>query len=447
MTLRFGTDGVRGHAEELTDQLVTALGRAAARVLAPELRTSPSDRFVIGRDPRDSGPRIEAALVAGLAAEGVASELVGVAPTPAIAWTAAARGVPAAMISASHNPFHDNGIKFFAAGGRKLTDEIESRLEGALDELVDQPAPARRALEAESGRGDLERYELALLASIEDRTLAGVRVAVDCANGAASEVGPRVLERAGATVHVVNASPNGRNINEQCGSTHPEALVAAVSSSGAAIGLAFDGDADRVLAVDEKGAVVDGDHLIALCARDLRRRGRLHDDTVVVTVMTNLGFRLAMAEDGIEVVETQVGDRYVLEALEAGGYSLGGEQSGHVIFRDLATTGDGLLTGLQVLDLMARDGRPFSVMVAEAMTSVPQVLKNVTVPRRDPTLVASIGVDVAEVERELGDTGRVLVRASGTEPLVRVMVEALDADQAEAAAERLVRVVEQALRA
>ena len=447
MTLRFGTDGVRGHADELTDQLVTALGRAAARVLAPDLRRAPTDRFVIGRDPRLSGPRIEAALVAGLAAEGVAAELIGVAPTPAVAWTAAARGVPAAMISASHNSFHDNGIKFFAQGGRKLSDQIEERLERTLDQLVDEPVPAGHALAPESGRGDLERYELAVLASLEGRTLEDVRVVVDCANGAASEVGPSVLERAGAAVHVLSASPDGRNINEGCGSTHPDALASAVATFGADVGLAFDGDADRVLAVDETGAVVDGDHLIALCARDLRDRGRLRDDTVVVTVMTNLGFRLAMAGEGIDVVETQVGDRYVLEALEAGGYSLGGEQSGHVIFRDLATTGDGVLTGLLVLDVLARDGRPFSVMTAEAMTSVPQVLKNVTVARRDPTVLAAIGEDIAAVERELGERGRVLVRASGTEPLVRVMVEALDADQAEAAADRLVRAVEQALRA
>jgi phosphoglucosamine mutase len=447
MTLRFGTDGVRGHADELTDHLVFALGRAAARVLAADLRTRPDRRFIVGRDPRESGPRIEAALVEGLSAEGIGAELMGVAPTPAVAWVAAARGVPAAMISASHNRFHDNGIKFFAAGGRKLSDDTEADLEAALDELVDAARPAAQSLPSEAGGGDLERYELALLGSLEGRSLEGLHVVVDCANGAASVVGPRVLTRAGAEVRVLNAAPDGRNINEGCGSTHPAALAAEVVAVGADVGLAFDGDADRVLAVDEAGALIDGDHLIALCARDLRSRGRLREDAVVVTVMTNLGFRLAMAEQQIRVVETPVGDRHVLEALEAGGYSLGGEQSGHVIFHDLATTGDGVLTGLQVLDLLARDGRPLSELASSAMTSVPQVLRNVTVAVRDPALLDGIEDEVAAAERDLGDRGRVLVRASGTEPLVRVMVEALDADEARAVADRLVQVVEKAVRA
>jgi phosphoglucosamine mutase len=444
MTLRFGTDGVRGHANELTDDLVLALGRAAARVLAPNLATS-GDRFVIGRDPRASGPRIEAALVAGLAAEGVPTELIGVAPTPAVAWIAAARDVPAAMISASHNAFHDNGIKFFAAGGRKLSDEVEGELEATLDRLRDdEPASTPTVLAPVPGGGDVERYELAIAASIEHRALDGLQVVIDCANGAASTVAPRVLDRLGVDLTVLHAAPNGRNINDGCGSTHPADLAAEVVVREAAIGLAFDGDADRVLAVDETGSVVDGDHLIALCAVDLRDRGRLHHDAVVVTVMTNLGFRLAMAERGIEVVETAVGDRYVLEALARGGYSLGGEQSGHVIFHDLATTGDGLLTGLQVLDLLRRSGQPFSKLASEVMTTVPQVLRNVAVGRVDPTRLEAIRPDVDEVAASLGDRGRVLVRPSGTEPLVRVMVEALDADEADAAAARLVQAVEQA---
>jgi phosphoglucosamine mutase len=444
MTLRFGTDGVRGHADELTDELVTALGRAAARVLAPGLRAAQSERFVIGRDPRASGPRIEAALVRGLAAEHVAAELIGVAPTPAVAWIAAARGVPAAMISASHNAFHDNGIKFFAPGGRKLSDETEQQLEDALDALVGAPVPPATALAPEPGTGDLDRYELAIGASIAPRTLDGLQVVIDCANGAASTVAPRVLERLGVGLEVLHAAPDGRNINDACGSTHPEALAEAVVRTGADAGLAFDGDADRVLAVDETGSLVDGDHLIAICARDLRDRGRLRHDTVVVTVMTNLGFRLAMAEQDITVVETGVGDRHVLEALEEGHFSLGGEQSGHVIFRDLATTGDGLLTGLQVLDVLARRGEVFSGLAREAMTSVPQVLRNVVVAQRDPAIVEAIAAEIGVVEAELGADGRVLVRPSGTEPLVRVMVEALDADQAEAAAARLVHAVEQA---
>jgi phosphoglucosamine mutase len=443
MTLRFGTDGVRGHADELSDGLVTALGRAAARVLAPELRTS-GDRFVVGRDPRLSGPRIEAALVAGLSAEGVAAELIGVAPTPAVAWIAAARGVPAAMISASHNPFHDNGIKFFAAGGRKLSDETEAELEGTLDSLIDEPVPKMSVRAPAPGVGDVERYELAVAASVEHRDLRGLRVVIDCANGSASAVAPRVLERLGPDLFVVHADPDGRNINNACGSTHPEDLASEVVARGADIGLAFDGDADRVLAVDETGALVDGDHLIAICARDLRDRGKLRDDTVVVTVMSNLGFRLAMTAEKINVVETAVGDRYVLEALESGGFTLGGEQSGHVIFPELATTGDGLLTGLQVLDVLARHGGPLSALAGAAMTTVPQVLRNVAVGRVDPDRLVTIEPVVASVEAELGDHGRVLVRPSGTEPLVRVMVEALDASQAAAAADRLVQAVEQA---
>lgn len=444
MTLRFGTDGVRGHADELTDDLVVTLGRAAARVLAPTLATS-GDRFVIGRDPRVSGPRLEAALVAGLAAEGVPAELIGVAPTPAVAWIAAARNVPAAMISASHNAFHDNGIKFFAAGGRKLSDAVEGELEATLDRLRDdEPASTPTVLDPVPGGGDVERYELAIAASIEHRALDGLPVVIDCANGAASSVAPRVLERLGVDLTVLHAAPNGRNINDGCGSTHPSDLAAEVVARGAAIGLAFDGDADRLLAVDETGSVVDGDHLIALCAVDLHDRGRLHHDAVVVTVMTNLGFRLAMAERGIEVVETAVGDRYVLEALARGGYSLGGEQSGHVIFPDLATTGDGLLTGLQVLDLLRRSGQAFSKLAGEVMTTVPQVLRNVAVGRIDPARLDAIQPEIDEVAASLGDRGRVLVRPSGTEPLVRVMVEALDADEADAAATRLVKAVEQA---
>jgi phosphoglucosamine mutase len=443
MTLRFGTDGVRGHADELTDELVIALGRAAARVLAADLRRQMGRRFAIGRDPRESGPRLEAALAKGLSAEGVEVELVGLAPTPALAWISAARGAPAAMISASHNPFHDNGVKFFAAGGRKLTDATEGQLEDELDRLLGTPTPVA-PYEPAAGFDDLARYELAVVGSLEGRSLDGLSVVIDCANGAASEVAPRVLERLGANVEVLNASPNGRNINEACGSTHPEGLCAAVVDRGADVGLAFDGDADRVLAVDQTGVLVDGDQLIAMCAVDLDRRGLLAGRTVVVTVMTNLGFRRAMEAHGIDVVVTPVGDRHVLEALEEGSYSLGGEQSGHVIFRELATTGDGLLTGVQLLDLLVRSGRPLSTLAAEAMTRLPQVLVNVRVPTRHPDIVGAIGSEIAAVEASLGAHGRVLVRPSGTEPLVRVMVEADDAAQAETAADTLSAAVREA---
>ena len=440
MTLRFGTDGVRGAADtELTDELVEALGRAAARVL-------PADRFLIGRDTRTSGPRIEAALARGFAAEGVGVDLLGVAPTPAVAWLSAADGQPAAMISASHNPAPDNGVKLFAAGGRKLSDEVEERLEAELDALLHANGSAgpegatavAKASTSQPAHDRVQRWCDAVAASLEGRRLDGLRLVIDCANGAVSEVAGPVLRALGAEVAVLHHEPDGTNINEACGSTHPESLQARVVEVDADAGLAFDGDADRVLAVDAAGRLVSGDHLIGICAIDRHERGRLPDDTVVVTVMTNLGFRLGMAERGITVVDTQVGDRYVLEALEVGGWALGGEQSGHIIFRDLATTGDGLLTGVQVLDVMARTGRSLADLADATMTQLPQVLHNVRLARRDPAVVDHLAADIAAVEAELGERGRVLVRPSGTEPVVRVMVEAPTADQADAAALRLV---------
>lgn len=438
MALKFGTDGVRGQADELDDAFVFALGRAAAAVLGP----AGSHRFVIGRDTRESGPRIERALRAGLVDGGAQVEVLGVVPTPAVAARSAADHIPAAMISASHNAFGDNGIKFFAAGGLKLSDAVEAELEQALEGGRATSMPDIEGPLAEiDAAGHVPVYDALVTGSLAGRRLDGLRVVIDCANGASSHVAPDLLRALGADVVVLHAEPDGRNINEACGSTHPQSLQAAVVEHGAAIGLAFDGDADRVLAVDELGQLVDGDHLIALCAIDLRARGELVDDTVVVTVMTNLGFRLAMAERGIEVVETQVGDRYVLEALEAGGYVLGGEQSGHVIFRRIATTGDGLLTGVQVLDLVRRSGRPFSALARASMTQLPQVLKNVRVAHRDPAVAAHIADEIRAAEAELGANGRVLVRASGTEPLVRVMIEATDAGVADALADRLIDAV------
>jgi phosphoglucosamine mutase len=438
VTLKFGTDGIRGPASELTDPYVFALGRAAARVLGGQ-------RFLIARDTRESGPRLEAALAAGLRAERVEPEFLGVAPTPALAWVAAAHDLPAAMISASHNPFDDNGIKFFAAGGTKLADAVETLLELELDSVLTSSdallAPGAIRPGGLVRADDVERYGLGLVASLDGRDLKGMHVVIDCANGAQSSLAPRVLERLGATVTVLHDQPDGRNINAACGSTHPDDLAATVVASGAMVGLAFDGDADRVLAVDETGAVVDGDHLIAMCAIDRHARGALAHDTVVVTVMTNLGFRLAMAERGINVVETPVGDRYVLEAMAAGGFNLGGEQSGHVVFGDLATTGDGLLTGLAVLDLMQRTGLPLSRLAADAMTRLPQVLVNVAVPARDPRILEAVAPQVAEAEARLGADGRVLVRASGTEPLIRVMVEATHAATAAEVAEALAAAV------
>jgi phosphoglucosamine mutase len=476
--LKFGTDGVRGVANgELTPELALALGRAAVRVLG-------GARWGVGRDTRLSGPMLEAAFAAGVTSEGADVVSLGVAPTPEVAWWSVAEDAPAAMISASHNPFADNGIKVFAPGGRKLSDAAEERLEAELDRLVgDRPsgpadvagaapesgADTEAGADAGTGAGAVagtdrerpgqrpvgeavgtvtatsvhDRYGDAVAASIEGRRLDGLRVVVDCANGAATVVAPDVLRRLGADVEVLHSAPDGTNINDGCGSTHPGDLQAAVPAIGADLGVAFDGDADRVLLVDGDGKLVDGDHIIAICAADLAARGRLPGDAVVVTVMTNLGFRLAMGERGIRVVETKVGDRYVLEALESGDYALGGEQSGHVIFRRLATTGDGLLTAVQVLDVVVRSGQALGKLAGEAMTRLPQVLRNVRVAAGRAGVVAErLRGDVAAVEAELGDTGRVLVRPSGTEPLLRIMVEAPTAGQAEAAVTRLVAAAE-----
>ena len=431
MTLRFGTDGVRGVANvELTPELVTALGRAAARTLG-------GARFVVGRDTRRSGPLLEAALIAGLAAEGVDVATMGVVPTPAVAWAAADLDISGAMISASHNPFADNGVKLFAMGGRKLRDDVEAQLEAQLDAIVHggaQPSPAVGTVSAEPEH--LLGYASGVEASISGRTLRPLRVVIDCANGSATTIAAAVLRRLDADVTVLHASPDGTNINDACGSTYPQSLQAAVVEHGADAGLAFDGDADRVLAVDERGELVDGDQIIAICAIDRHERNALAGDAVVVTLMANLGFRQAMRDHGIEVVETAVGDRYVLDALDERGLVLGGEQSGHVIYRDLATTGDGLLTGVQLLDVGARTGRPLSELAA-VMTRLPQVLHNVRVQGSATDRVEALLPDIEAARLALGDHGRVVVRPSGTEPLVRVMVEAPTEAEATLVAEGL----------
>ncbi|MDQ6928103.1 MAG: phosphoglucosamine mutase [Actinomycetota bacterium] len=445
MTLRFGTDGLRGVANaDLTPELVTLLGRAAARVLGTR-----TDRFLVGRDTRISGPMLQAALTAGLTAEGADVGDLGVLPTPGVAWLSVAENVPAAMISASHNPFPDNGIKFFAPGGRKLSDETESALEDELDRLVAHTAHLGGPTGASIGRAEpvdgCDRYAEALIGLLAPGALAGLSMVIDCANGAASAVAGPVLVALGAQVTVLNDKPDGTNINLGCGSNHPEELAKAVVLAGADAGLAFDGDADRVIAVDHTGAVVDGDQILAICSLDRRARGQLVGDTVVLTVMANLGLRQVMAEHGIEIVETAVGDRYVLEQLEAGGWTLGGEQSGHVIFRDLATTGDGILTGIQVLDVMARSGRSLADL-ASVMNRLPQVLRNVVVDGV-VSLDGAEGVwaEVRRAEERLGTDGRVLVRSSGTEPVVRVMVEARTLEDAESTCDALCSAVGTAL--
>jgi phosphoglucosamine mutase len=425
--MKFGTDGVRGVANsELTASFAVDLGRAAARALG-------GDEAVVGGDTRLSTAMLEAAFVAGLASEGVTVHRLGVVPTPVVAFEAARRGTLGAMISASHNPYQDNGIKLFARGGTKLTDEVEEQIERivfALPAPAGDPAPLRDV-------EDCPDYREHVLGAIEGRRLDGLRIVVDAANGAASGLAGPLFAAAGADVVTIHDQPDGRNINQSCGATDPGLLAAAVIDHGADLGLAVDGDADRLMAVDHRGGLVDGDHVIAICAVDLRDRGALREDTVVTTVMANLGFRLAMEAAGIKVLETAVGDRYVLEAPDAHRLSLGGEQSGHVIFRDLATTGDGLLTGIVLADAVKRAGRPLAALAKASMTRLPQVLINV--PVAEPMLDAAdrLAAEIAAAERELGSTGRILVRASGTEPLVRVMVEALTDHAARETAEHL----------
>jgi phosphoglucosamine mutase len=440
MTLRFGTDGIRGVANrDLTPELVTALGRAAVRVLGSE------QPLVVGRDTRRSGPMLEAALVAGVCAEGADVVLVGVVPTPAVAHLARTRGAPAAVISASHNPYVDNGVKLFAPGGRKIPDELERRVEQELRRLATEvpdagPAGTGVGVSSELKTG-VDEYATHLVSTLEGRRLDGLHVVIDCANGAAFRAAPRVLRELGARVEVLHAAPDGTNINSDCGSTHPAELQRTVVGLGADVGLAFDGDADRVIAVDEHGAIVDGDQLMLIAALDLKERDRLHGDAVVATVMSNLGLRRGLAREGIELVEVPVGDRHVSDELERRGLSLGGEQSGHVIYADLATTGDGTLTGIMLLDVLHGTGQPLS-RLAGVMERFPQVLRNVRVVDRDRLdgdgkfwLVAR------DAQAQLGDDGRVLVRPSGTEPLVRVRVEAATQEQAESVADRLAMAV------
>ena len=435
---QFGTDGVRGVANvELSPELVLALGRAVARTIT-------ATTFLIGRDTRKSGPMLQAALSAGLASEGADVVDVGVLPTPALAWLSARRDLPAVVISASHNPFADNGIKLFAAGGAKLSLETEAAIEDELERTLEPSVKGPRSLEGHgvgSLTGDLDlggSYVEHLGTLLDGRRLEGLRLVVDSANGAASGLATRVYEQLGAEVVAIGCDPDGTNINAGCGSTSTETLARAVVEHQADLGLALDGDADRLLAVDGAGALVNGDELIALFALDLAERGQLAGNTVVVTVMTNLGFRLAMEERGIVVKETMVGDRYVLAALDKDGLSLGGEQSGHIIFRRLATTGDGLLTGLVLADLLARAGRPLAELLDGLVTRVPQVLVNVPVPSTELLAEAeAVWSAVAEEQGRLGDGGRVLLRPSGTEPLVRVMVEAPGDGVAEEIAHRL----------
>ncbi|MDV6270557.1 phosphoglucosamine mutase [Rhodococcus sp. ACPA4] len=441
----FGTDGVRGLANgDLTADLALRLSIAAAHVLAAESTGGGTRRptAVVGRDPRASGEMLQAAVTAGLTSAGIDVLDVGVLPTPAVAYLTglfdASLGV---MISASHNPMPDNGIKIFAAGGHKLDDDVEAAIEAAIDGGVAPKLPTGAGIGRVRPVGDAAALYLQHLGTALTQPLDGLTVVVDCANGAASEVGPAAYRAAGATVIAISAEPDGLNINDGCGSTHLENLQKAVVEHGADLGLAHDGDADRCLAVDETGAVIDGDVIMAVLAVAMHESGELVDNTLVATVMSNLGLHLAMRAAGIDVVTAAVGDRYVLEELRTGGYSLGGEQSGHVVFPGFGTTGDGVLTGLRLLARMAQTGKSSSQLAA-TMTSLPQVLVNVRVEDKAAVAAAtSVMAAVADAERVLGDAGRVLLRPSGTEQLVRVMVEAADLGVARKLADELAETV------
>jgi len=430
----FGTDGVRGVANrDLTAELALALGSAAARQLinaGPAPRTSNRRVAVVGRDPRASGEMLEAAVIAGLTSEGVDALRVGILPTPAVAYLTNAYDADfGVMISASHNPMPDNGIKIFGAGGHKLDDATEDR----IADLV-AAGPAERPVGAGIGRvvdapDALDRY-LRHVGKAATTPLGGLKVVVDCAHGAASAAAPLAYRAAGAEVIAVHAEPNGLNINDGCGSTHLDGLCAAVLAHGADLGLAHDGDADRCLAVDAAGRVVDGDAIMVVLAKAMQDAGELASNTLVATVMSNLGLHLAMRDAGIEVLTTAVGDRYVLEEMRAGEYSLGGEQSGHIVLPAFGTTGDGIVTGLRLMSRMAQTGLPLADLAAD-MQTLPQVLINVAVTDKATVADApSVRAAVQAAETALGDTGRILLRPSGTEQLVRVMVEAADEDTA-----------------
>jgi phosphoglucosamine mutase len=445
----FGTDGVRGLANaDLTPELAMALAAAAAHTLAEHDRTHPPVA-IVGRDPRASGEMLEAAVVAGLSSTGAIVVRAGVLPTPGLAYLVTSTGADlGVMISASHNPMPDNGIKLFSSAGQKLPDDVEDEIEATLTAMRAGEVPWKRPTGAGVGRvHDLldgaEHYAQHLVESAPNR-LDGLTVVVDCANGAASDVAPAVYESAGAVVIKIHAEPDGININEDCGSTHLESLQEAVLAHGASLGIAHDGDADRCLAIDGFGNVVDGDQIMAILALGMRERGALVDDTLVATVMSNLGLKIAMAENGVKLIETKVGDRYVVETLRDGGYTLGGEQSGHVVMPSHASTGDGVLTALHLMARMAATGRSLHEL-ASVVTKLPQTMINVRVSDRSSAAAhPSVSAAVDAAAAALGATGRVLLRPSGTEPLVRVMVEASTEELAASTAEGIAAVVRQA---
>ncbi|WP_248928966.1 phosphoglucosamine mutase [Paenibacillus hamazuiensis] len=442
----FGTDGVRGVANhELTPELAYKIGRCGGYVLAGQVE---KPVVVIGRDTRISGPMLEAALVAGLLSIGANVIRLGVISTPGVAYlTRVLKADAAVMISASHNPVADNGIKFFGGDGYKLSDETELEIERLLDAETDElPRPLGGELGTVSD--DLEakwRYKDYIKSTVKSPSFRGLKIVLDCAHGAAYELAPKVFQELGAEVITIGADPTGRNINDHCGSTHPEHLQKAVLEHKADLGLAFDGDADRLIAIDETGAEVDGDYILSICGKAMYEAGKLNHGTIVTTVMSNIGFFKGVASLGMKTSKTAVGDRYVMEEMRKGGYNLGGEQSGHVIFLDYNTTGDGILTALQVTDIVAQSGKKLSEL-KQIMRKYPQVLVNVRVADKSKLKGNAVIEDVIRgVENELGDNGRVLVRPSGTESLIRVMAEGPDKDQVEAYVKRIVDVVQREL--
>jgi len=443
----FGTDGVRGVAnKDLTAELAVDLAIAAAHILG-EIGAFAGHRpkAIVGQDSRASGDFLEAAVVAGLTSAGVDVYRVGVLPTPAISYLVKESGADlGVMISASHNPMPDNGIKFFARGGDKLADSVEAQIEAHLGEPLDRPTgkDVGRIINDDSAK---QKYLSHLLATI-NTDLAGLKVVVDCANGAASFVAPLAYEKAGAKVTAISATPNGWNINENCGSTHLENLITEVKKTGADLGVAHDGDADRCLLIDHQGQVIDGDYILMILANALMGENKLNKKTVVGTVMSNLGFVNAMEADGVAVVKTAVGDRYVLENMLVNNYSLGGEQSGHVILREFSNTGDGLLTALQVMQVVAKSKKSLSEL-ASKMQKFPQVLINVKDVKREKLAASNkISNYIADQEKTLGSNGRILVRASGTESLIRVMVEAKEMQTAQRIADSIAELVRSELK-
>lgn len=432
MARLFGTDGVRGEANvTLLPEIAYRLGRAATIYFGKESEEQPL--IIIGRDTRISGEMFESALTAGICSAGGRAMLAGIIPTPAIAYLARKHKAKAGIvISASHNPFHDNGIKFFGGDGYKLPDAVEDELEAIVHQLEtddNYPRPTAEHIGHIEYRTDLLNQYMEFVLSTCKERFDGVKVVLDCANGAAYEAMPKILRRLGANVKVIHALPNGTNINDGCGSTHLESLQKAVLENGADFGIAHDGDADRCLCVDEKGQVIDGDHILVMCAMDMMKEGKLPYNTVVTTVMANIGFHQAIKKAGGRAEITKVGDRYVLENMLKNGYKIGGEQSGHIIFTDYSTTGDGLITALQVLSSLKRSGRKASDLTA-LMTTYPQLLVNVKVATKEGWETnEAIKKAIAEGDKELGENGRILVRPSGTEPLIRVMAEGPDQAQ------------------